>query len=68
MNNYELNGEARLESIETNFTVVPEYRNDPSLFYQEHSWNLRNLTLSSGIGPDVNPVDNLITGQINLGT
>jgi lipopolysaccharide transport system ATP-binding protein len=24
------------------FSVVAEYRNDPSLFYQDHSWNLRN--------------------------
>ena len=26
------------------FTVVPAFRNDPSLFYQPHSWNLRNRT------------------------
>jgi hypothetical protein len=24
------------------FNVISEYRNDPSLFYQEHTWNLRN--------------------------
>lgn len=24
------------------FTVIPEYRNDPSLFYQEHTWKLRD--------------------------